>query len=269
MMMEAKKLRHHLIPVWLTAVMAIATLGSAACADAGSKLTTQIGKTEEQAQKTVQDLLAANRSLSEPTAVHRPEHQEDGGPAWPFKPRTAHAQVPAETPAAPATLENPTPQTKQQAEIGAIKQRWEPLYGAAKDSFDELDEQLAYSEQYAADYFKQQLQYIEDLRGGAENARTIETTMSNAYNRQVRYYEDWKSAAYDVKRQCQRMLDNMHNVDVLIKFTADAADFQALLDEQLAVPSEITALNAAMTDLQRKTEGVLSELARPETEGSE
>ncbi len=226
-------------------IMAVAC-GIDMCSSPGAKLTDSIAKTEDHAQKTVDALMSANRVIvgqnTSSNAV-----SETGVVGRFFIPSRAYAQ------------EVPSSGTKQQNDIETLRSEWGPRYKAAQDSYAELNSHIANSERYADEYFRQQREHIESLRD-ADNVRTIRTAMENTYNQQMRYYEDWIDSANMVRKQCGAILDNMHNINTLIEFTSDAADFQTLLDEQVAIPEVIASLNQAMSDFQSRTQGILGQL---------
>ena len=212
----------------------------------GAKLTDSIAKTEDHAQKTVDALMAANRVIvGQNTGSNAVS--ETGVVGRFFIPSRAYAQ------------EVPEDGTKQQKDIETLRSEWGPRYKAAQDSYAELNSHIANSERYADEYFRQQREHIESLRD-ADNVHTIRTAMENTYDQQMRYYEDWIDSAYMVRKQCGAILDNMHNINTLIEFTSDAADFQTLLDEQVAIPEVIASLNQAMSDFQSRTQGILGQL---------
>ena len=270
---------HTTAPLMLSLVMLAVTIGITACSSPGGKLTDRIGKTGEQAQETVQALLAANQVLSGPDSKAIPRKGDTG---WFFSAKPAYAYGDADpdpegTPTEPPPTPTRTPtdvqrlyetvepenRTKQQNDIEALRVQWGPLYKAAKESYTVLDEHIAYSEKYAAEYFGQQRKHVESLRTDAANVGTIQTAMQETYGKQAKYYEGWIDSAYLLRNQCNDLLDNMYNVNVLIEFTSDAADFQSLLDEQVAIPNEIASLNQAMANFQSQTEDILAELERP------
>ena len=97
-------------------VMLAAAFGITACSSPGAKLTDRIGKAGEQAQETVQALLAANWVLSGHDVSSRAVPQE-GDTGWSFSVRPVHAQellTPEGTPTGPPPTPTRTPTHAQE-----------------------------------------------------------------------------------------------------------------------------------------------------------
>ena len=243
------------VPAILSLLILVAALAVSACGSSpGAKLTDRIEDAEKQAQDTVDALLKASRVIAgQETSSAIPRKQRS---IWSsFGVNRVHAQE------GPDVTATPESQTKQETDIETLRGQWRPLYKAAQESYAELDAHIAYSERYADQYFRQQREHIENLKP-AGNAGDVRTAMQKTYSQQVRYYEDWIDSAYQVKNQCDDMLDSMHNVNEFIEFATNAAQFQAFVDKQVAIPEIMASLDQAMPNFQSRTAGILGELER-------
>ena len=146
-----------------------------------------------------------------------------------------------------------------------IQDDWGPRYSAAQRSHALLSKRYSDMQAYAERYFERQRKIIREVNAAAGNAGRIHERMVKALERQEARYNKWNAAAYQTYLRSQAAVDNMDNVDRLIRFTRNAADWaQAFNDSTLDLAGEITTLEADLDRFEADTTSLLDMLGGEE-----
>lgn len=139
--------------------------------------------------------------------------------------------------------------TATQDKIDRLRRQWDHRYDRVVDENDLLEKRVADTRDYFGDYFEVQYDRLNELQPGADNYDAIAQALGESLSRQSETYRRWDEKATAVLATQRNIMGELKNVDVLMQFLDDAADFDAIAEYQISIGIHTNLLLADMDQL--------------------
>ena len=133
------------------------------------------------------------------------------------------------------------PQTEYILTVKALKAEWDPRYEAARDDFERLKHRVRYAEKKSEQYFSIQFDLTEQIN----NAQLRSERLAH-YSRQQQQYGEWKLQAGRMLAEAQDIMNDLNDMNIVIKQQELEAHFIALHSDFNHIPNALSSLHAEL-----------------------
>ena len=137
------------------------------------------------------------------------------------------------------------------AAIENLRNLWAPRYHQAQEEHRRLDYRIEHAERAAKLYFKAQGELTRQIKNPEDRARA---TASDREEREV--YRRWRDQAHQTRSQADRIMDELHDMDIIITKQLLSANFAAVYHDFLELPIAISELHRDLVQFRARSEEI-------------
>ena len=135
--------------------------------------------------------------------------------------------------------------------IENLRGLWTPRYHQAQEEHRRLDYRIEHAERAGQLYFKAQGELTRQIKNPEDRARA---TASDRAEREV--YDRWRDQAHRTKSQADRIMDELHDMDIIITKQLLSANFAAVYHDFLELPIAISGLHRDLEQFRARSEEI-------------
>lgn len=139
--------------------------------------------------------------------------------------------------------------TATQDKVASLRRQWDHRYDRVVDENTLLEKRVADTRDYFSDYFEVQYDRLDELHPGADNYDAIASALGESLSRQNETYRQWDEKATAVLATQRKIMTELDNVNILMQYLDDAADFDAIAKHQVSIGIHTNLLLADMKQL--------------------
>ena len=136
------------------------------------------------------------------------------------------------------------------AAVENLRNLWTPRYHQAKEEHRRLDYRIEHAERAARLYFKAQGELTRQIKNPEDRARA---TASDREELEV--YHRWRDQARRTRTQADRIMDELHDMDIITKQLL-SANFAAVYHDFLELPITIRDLHRDLEQFRARSEEI-------------
>ena len=135
--------------------------------------------------------------------------------------------------------------------IENLRDLWASRYHQAQEEHRRLDYRIEHAERAARLYFKAQGELTRQIKNPEDRARAIR---SDKDEREV--YNRWRDQAHRTRSQADRIMDELHDMDIIITKQLLSANFAAVYHDFLELPIAISELHRDLEQFRARSEEI-------------
>lgn len=137
------------------------------------------------------------------------------------------------------------------AAIENLRDLWTPRYHQAREEHRRLDYRIEHAERAAKLYFKAQGELTRQIKNPEDRARAIR---SDREEREV--YNRWRDQAHRTKSQADRIMDELHDMDIFVTKQLLSANFAAVYYDYIELPIALRDLHGDLEQFRARSEEI-------------
>ena len=135
--------------------------------------------------------------------------------------------------------------------IENLRDLWTPRYLQAQEEHRRLNYRVEHAERAARLYFKAQGELTRQIKNPEDRARA---TASDRAEREV--YSRWRDQAHRTRNQADRIIAELHDMDLIITKQLLSANFAAVYHDFLELPIAISELHRDLEQFRARSEEI-------------
>ena len=137
------------------------------------------------------------------------------------------------------------------AAIENLRDLWAPRYHQAQEEHRRLDYRIEHAERAARLYFKAQGELTRQIKNPEDRARA---TASDREEREV--YHRWRDQAHRTRTQADRIIGELHDMDIIITKQLLSANFAAVYYDYIELPIALRDLHGDLEQFRARSEEI-------------
>ncbi len=137
------------------------------------------------------------------------------------------------------------------AAIENLRDTWSPRYRQAEEEHRRLAYRIEHADRAAEQYFSVQTELTGQIKNGDERRRAEASDQA-----EMEVYRQWRAQAHRTMNQADRIMDDLHDMDIRITKQLLSASFASVFQDFLALPVAIRDLHRDLEQFRIRSEEI-------------
>lgn len=142
-------------------------------------------------------------------------------------------------------------QTQYIQAVEQLQRAWAPRYSKAVQEYKRFAYRIDHADAMANDYFTVQQNLTEQITNSQDRRRAQERDLA-----EHRVYLDWREQAFRTLGQAQLIMNDLHDMNIVITKQRLSAHFAALYEDFQQIPPAITLLHRELERFRKESERI-------------